>query len=353
MVIDIGYIEAPKGDEWSTGGGNAYRKSILSLKSDSFHIESMGILFNNNGNKILQGFKTLSDLLYLKGQKDIWIRDYFSVLTLPFDRTLGKNIAIVHHIDNKYLSYPSLSNLMDKIYYSNLKNVDLLIVVSKYWKKHFESYNNNIKIIYNCFNINDFEFTEEEITEFKQRYNLLDKPIIYLGNCKKSKGVVEAYNELESMDAYLVTSGQKKIDIPAINLDLDYRDYLRLLKASSVVVTMSLFKEGWCRTAHEAMLCKTPVVGSGEGGMEELLNEGKQIICRDFQKLKDNVEYLLEHSEIGVSGYEYASQDKFSIRYFQSEWLDIFLKSYNNAVPKSSEEGKTKHTNVKKFNYGT
>ena len=46
-----------------------------------------------------------------------------------------------------------------------------------------------------------------------------------------------------------------------------------LLQAASVAVTMSKFNEGWCRTAHEAMLCKTPVVGSGMGGMGELLEE--------------------------------------------------------------------------------
>lgn len=327
MVVNIGYVEAPKRDKLNIGGGNAYKNYLLSLNSDNFDIESMGILFNNNGNKILQGFKTLSNLLRLKGQKDIWVRDYLSTLTLPFDHAQGKNIAIIHHIDSDHLSYPWISKSMDKLYYSNLKNVDVLVVVSKYWKKHFESYVDNIKIIYNCFNMNDFQFTKEEITKFKQRYNLLDKPIVYLGNCQKSKGVVESYNELKNMDVYLVTSGQKRADIPAINLDLNYRDYLRLLKASSVVVTMSLFKEGWCRTAHEAMLCKTPVVGSGKGGMKELLSEGKQTVCTDFRKLKDNVEYLLEHPEVGVNGYNYASQEKFSVQYFHNEWLNVFLKT--------------------------
>jgi glycosyltransferase involved in cell wall biosynthesis len=326
MVINISYIEAPKGNEWNTGGGNAYRKSLLSLTSQDCDIEPMGIIFNKNGNKIFQGCKTLSDLLYLKGQKDIWIRDYLSVLTLPFDHTVGKNIAIVHHIDNNYLSYPFLCNFMDKIYYSNLKNVDLLVVVSKYWIKYFESYIDNIKIIYNCFDMNEFQFTEEEVTKFKLKYNLLDKPIIYLGNCQKSKGVVDAYNELKSLNAYLVTSGQKKVDIPAINLDLNYRDYLRLLKASTVVVTMSLFKEGWCRTAHEAMLCKTPVVGSGAGGMAELLKGGKQIICENFENLKNDVEYLLESPEVGEYGFIYASQKQFTEAWFKKEWITSFLE---------------------------
>ena len=71
-----------------------------------------------------------------------------------------------------------------------------------------------------------------------------------------------------------------------------FGDYLKLLKASWVVLTMSKFKEGWCRTAHEAMLLKTPVIGSGTGGMRELLENGKQIVCPEFDNLREKVKYL-------------------------------------------------------------
>ena len=60
---------------------------------------------------------------------------------------------------------------------------------------------------------------------------------------------------------------------------------------------MSKFQEGWCRTAHEAMLLKTPVVGSGFGGMSELLEGGGQIICDNFNDLKEKIEYLLGNHE--------------------------------------------------------
>ena len=78
------------------------------------------------------------------------------------------------------------------------------------------------------------------------------------------------------------------MNFPTINLDLERKEYLKLLKAASVVVAMSKFKEGWNRTVHEAMLCKTPVVGAPQGGMKELLEGGEQIICDDFAKLKDS-----------------------------------------------------------------
>ena len=81
-------------------------------------------------------------------------------------------------------------------------------------------------------------------------------------------------------------------------------------------------------TAHEAMLLKTPVVGSGMGGMKELLKGGKQIICTDFKELKNKVEYLLNNSEerkkIGEMGYNYAKN--FTIDGFKKEWLDLINK---------------------------
>lgn len=321
--MKIGWIEIPKGDVWKTGGGNAYRVCLYALLSKKYDIEPLGIILND-GNKLYQGGKMFYNLLKLKGEKDIWIREFSSIITLPFDKTTGKNLLLVHHIDSNYLSYPTLSKFLEKLFYRNLNKINTVVTVSKYWREHFESRGcDDVRLIYNFFDIKEFKFTEEAIINFKEKYGLTKKPVISLGNCQKSKGVVEAYQALKDLDAYLVTSGEKRVDIPATNLNLGYRDYLRLLKASSVVVTMSKFKEGWCRTAHEAMLCKTPVVGSGLGGMEELLGGGGQIVCKNFSKLKGDVEYAMEHPELGEVGYEYASQEKFTVEYFEKEWIKL------------------------------
>jgi glycosyltransferase involved in cell wall biosynthesis len=142
-----------------------------------------------------------------------------------------------------------------------------------------------------------------------------------MGNCQRIKGVVEVYEHLKKLDVHLVTSGRKEVDIPTLNLNLDDHDYLLLLRSSSVVITMSKFMEGWNRTAHEAMLCKTPVIGSGLGGMKELLEGGKQIICSDFDELKERVLYALDHHEIGEMGFEFANQ--FTTKRFNEAWLSV------------------------------
>ena len=92
-----------------------------------------------------------------------------------------------------------------------------------------------------------------------------------------------------------------------------------------MVLSMSKFKEGWCRTAHEALLCKVPVIGSGSGGMKELLEGGRQIICQNFNGLKEKVEYLLNHPEarrkMGEDGYNFAKN--FTQEKFEKDWVNL------------------------------
>jgi glycosyltransferase involved in cell wall biosynthesis len=80
--------------------------------------------------------------------------------------------------------------------------------------------------------------------------------------------------------------------------------------------------EGWNRIAHEAMLCKVPVIGTGSGGMKELLEGGEQHISKNFEHLPDLVKNSLKNKdELGQKGYQYASQ--FDMDYFQNSWKSL------------------------------
>ena len=94
---------------------------------------------------------------------------------------------------------------------------------------------------------------------------------------------------------------------------------------------MSKFQEGWCRVAHEAMLCKTPVIGSGIAGMRELLKNGKQLICNNRNLLKDKVKNLLKdkkkREDLGEKGYKYAKE--FTSEKFKKDWSDLVKNLLN------------------------
>ncbi|MBU1015356.1 glycosyltransferase family 4 protein [Patescibacteria group bacterium] len=282
-----------------------------------------------SGARLLKLGELLFRLVFLGGTKDLWIRGLYAALTLRLDHTKGKNLVMIHHED--FAGYPWHARLLFSLFWRpafhwNLKRADGIVVVSAFWNNYYRKKGyKNVFTIYNAFDLGRVTVSEKEVEAFKKKHGLEGKPIIYLGNCQKGKGVVESYKALAHVDAYLVTSGPKHVDIPARNLELEYQEYLALLKASSVVLAMSKFKEGWGRTPHEAMLLKTPVIGSGAGGMKELLEGGGQILCEDLSCLKGRVERLLGNpamcAELGEKGYNYAR--RFSLERFEQAWADV------------------------------
>jgi len=328
----IGWIEISS----KRYGGVLYNQQARKILAKHFDLELINLEAKHlKKRRYLKFLESFYYLLKLKGKKDLWIRNFYSTVAFFPNKTKGKNIAVIFHIDFSgfpLLSIPFLVVLEKLFFYHNLKKMDTIVTISEYWKSYFlkRGYTNVYKI-YCGFDLNDFEISDQEISEFKKKYSLDGKPIIYLGNCQKVKGVVDAWRALKGLDVYLVTSAKRQVKIPALNFDLDYREYLKLLKASSIVLTMSKFKEGWCMTAHEAMLLKTSVIGSGLGGQRELLEGGGQIICQEFKNLRGEVEHLLNHPEIrqklGENGYNFAKN--FTKERFEKNWLnlvDIILK---------------------------
>ncbi len=243
-----------------------------------------------------------------------------------------RTVVIVHHLHDGHLSGESLfyalyARMEDRILKNLAKSGTTVVVVSEYWNRRLrEKGFRNVCKIYNAFRMEEFAFRREQIQAFQRKYGLLGKPTIYLGNLKSLSGVNGAYEALKDLDVHLIASSNcPPARTPVRCLSLERQEYLRLLKSAALVVTMSQFAEGWCRTAHEAMLCGTPVLGSGKGGMRELLEAGRQIICEDFKTLRGAVNGVLHNedkkTQLGQAGYEYASQ--FTYERFQEEWTKL------------------------------
>lgn len=322
--IKIGWIDTGK----NLYGGQIYNKKARQILSSRAELEEFIIAPERFSNQILSKAEIFLKLKKISGEKDLWVRDIISLSTMKFDSTKGKNLALIHHDD--FSGYPLLKRLPLNFFWqiskSNLQNCEIIVTVSKFWFEHYRNLGfKNLKIIYNPFDINDYQISEQEVQQFLEKYNLKKKPLIYLGNCHPSKGIKQAYEALKDLDAEFVTSGYRNMILQAIHLQLSHRDYLKLLKASDIVLTMSLFNEGWCRTAHEAMLLGRPVIGSGKGGMRELLEGGGQFICEDFKDLKKYVERILSskdlQEELSRNGKIFASQ--FTNEKFNNSWLEL------------------------------
>ena len=104
-ALNIGDVECPRSNLWGISGGSAYRRFLFEALRKRFNVEPMVMLWGQ-GNGLIQGTRLAYRLLKLKGTKDIWIRGSWFAITLPTDRTVGKNVLLIHHVDTTESSYP-------------------------------------------------------------------------------------------------------------------------------------------------------------------------------------------------------------------------------------------------------
>jgi len=256
---------------------------------------------------------------------DFIIQDPF-ITALGKRNRAGKVICMVHHIDytlkEKSLKWKWFLNRLER----RLPGLDAVVTVSHFWRQYLENLGcRNVHVIYNSFPVEKFTVDRLALEEFKKRYEIpREKPLVYIGNARAQKGINDVYHALKDEGYTLVTTGPRasEIDLPILRLSLPYADYIKLLHACDLVLTMSTMLEGWNRTAHEAMLCHTPVVGSGSGGMRELLEGGGQLICLDFMRLPELCRRALaEKKAYAQKGYAFATH--FDMKYFRESWKDL------------------------------
>ena len=150
---------------------------------------------------------------------------------------------------------------------------------------------------------------------------------MYVGNPQLKKGAdlaLSIIQKLNDKSVVAIASGEGDLDIPVLKLKLNFKEYLCLLKAASVVMTLSRFKEGWNRVAHEAMIMGTPVIGSGRGGMGELLEITSQsrVPSLDSEIVEKYVRQKLERKdELSEKAKNYVYS--FNILDFQKKWIGL------------------------------
>jgi len=234
-------------------------------------------------------------------------------------------VAMVHHLDYARLRSTPRHRIYAARLLRRLRRADAVVTVSAFWKAELERVGcRRVHVVHNAFDPAEFEFEPGEVAAFRRAYGLPeDRPLVYVGNAIRVKGVEEVYEALKGEGYALVMTGRHRdTDVPVRWLRLPRRDYLRLLAACDVVVCMSRLLEGWNRVAHEAMLCGTPVVGSGVAGMGELLAGGGQMVLKDAASLPEAVRAALAQREaLGRAGRRFAEQ--FDTASFACAWVAL------------------------------
>lgn len=307
-------------------GGNVYERLIDDALAE-YECEAYHAAPKIKGNFRYFFFPIFYIKVFLKNlftDCDVIIQPLESLFWLNSNK---KNVVLIHHFDPSYSNFLSKINqkftfLMLKL---NLKKISVVVVVSNYWKKYFEDLGfENVVVIYNCFDVNLFKKISFLSNDFKLPS---DKINIYIGNAHPKKGFYEVVSALDGLPVNLISSGyadKNAVGVDVTNFVLEYSSYLNMLRKVDLVITFSQFKEGWCRTAHEALLLGTPVIGSGAGGMQELLIGSNQLIANDKNELRRLVEKFILDKSI-FCNIECSFVFGFTEERFKKEWNNIIF----------------------------
>lgn len=306
-------------------------KSIEVRGGRIYELMAIGILKKSYNVTINKAFvKTTNILKYrFQNQKshlkaDVCVLDPYIIALGKFS-SKTKNVAVIHHINESLISNKIVSKLFYFNLNRNLKKMDAVIVVSKVWKTLLNNNGvKNIKVIYNAFDIKNYKFSKQQQDVFKEKYSLDNsKPIVYLGPNSFGKGINDILKVIDLNKYNLVATGKTEVKHEKVKTFFFTEDEFPLfLSCCDVVLCMSTMIEGWNRIAHESLLAKTPVIGSGSGGMQELLENAEQIIVKDIHNLNEQIEYVLENSnQFITSGYNYTC--KFDLEYFNLSWKGL------------------------------
>ena len=316
----------------AASGGNAYDYTAAKILSEQFDVEMNEQAVGRPGESKFRYWRRMSEF---KTDAEIIINESYAVV---FGKTNSgvHSVAMIHHI------YDDLgkNSLRHKWFFYRLKRrlqlMDLIITVSEYWKNYLEEIGcKNVKVIYNSFSPDEYEIAENDVKAFRKKMDLDEsKPLVYIGNAHRQKGVYETYEALKDKGYELIMTGVKNYaaDLPVRFVSLTRREYVCLLHAADLVITFSQMPEGWNRIAHEALLCKTPVIGSGAAGMRELLENAGQEIAKNGDELAKKAGEVLSHADrYARLGYDYVK--KFDMKYFSNAWISAM----NGLINKKKE----------------
>lgn len=195
---------------------------------------------------------------------------------------------IIRRYDIQFKEFTETKERLRKMVYV-LNKAAQIISPSKLLAERYknEGINNIIVIPHGIRNIPDRDYADDKYK------NMKDKKVTfaYIGSIARHKGIhilVEAFNDLASMDAELLIYGglgqnihyekelAELIKNPSVRFMgfIEHKKIYELLKNIDVVVIPSICAENFPLIANESFLAKTPIIASNVGGLNELIKNG-------------------------------------------------------------------------------
>jgi len=232
------------------------------------------------------------------------------------------DIIYLENLDFKGTTYQNLGNLYRRFLVPRIaKKADLVLTVSNYEKENIierlKLEESKVQVLYNGVSEKfSTKFTLEELNEFRKKYNLPGKYIMFLGNTapkKNTVNVIKAYAEycLSENDAVpIVLLDYKRELVIKVLKELGHEHLISrfvfpgyvphneipLMCSASCLFLYPSLRESFGLPILEAMACGTPVITSNTSSMPEIAGDAAiQPDPFNFLELADAIKTLMQN----------------------------------------------------------
>ena len=300
-------------------------QSFLSAKADIIHTHSYGYFQNHAG----------------------WIRERFQ--STPW--------VITPHFHPSWSMWGGTKRKKLREFYDTvigkgtMESADLITCVSKHERDMLVSEigisEDNIKIIYNGINWNDWKILPDKNIFRKQYPDISDKFVLFAGRLATNKGLsdlISAMDLLNQKSVDLVITGAdmglgKQLEEEALEKGvrmhrlghIDDETYRSVLAAAEMLVLPSEY-EAFGIVLLEAAAAETAVIGTNVGGIPEAMSPGKNgliVEYNDVDNLSKSIATLLDDAkmckEMGTAGRLWAKNFSWDsiLKELEQEYISI------------------------------
>ena len=312
-----------------------FREVLKEKKPDIIHFHNIHQYLGFNLLGIAK--KELKKPVFLTAH-DVMLFHYGKLIEFinPDELSVTKNfnyrITSLQQIKRFKKRYNPFRNIIIKRY---LKYVDKIFAVSNALKEALNQNGiYNVEVIHNGIDLDGWWIEKKDIEEFKKRFGLENKKIIFFGGrINKAKGAEQLLKAMAIVcktihNIVLLLVGQstnyvenfiqrgKSLDVNIINTGwLSGSELKSAYWVSDIVAQPSICFDSFGMVILEAMACKKPVVGTCFGGAPEIVQDGVTgYIVNPFDvetmavKIIDLLKNPQKARQFGEAGYERAKK---------------------------------------------
>ena len=222
---------------------------------------------------------------------------------------------------------------------SILKKANLRFALSNAVKKRLEL--NGIKGSRVITSARKFEEFKGEGSKIKERYNLREKVITFVGSLTYSKGIMNMVKIMpevlnEKVSFLIVGDGPLLNEIKNKNLDgvvltgrLDAKEMPDVYAASDLILLPSVWQEPFSGILHEAAAAKKAILAANTGGSRDAMSEEELVEANNLGEWKRRIKELIENDDLRdkwALDYAKRARERYEVEIVAKKVNEIFEK---------------------------